>query len=128
MSRDSGSGRGLFALLAVVWGMILLFAAVVVVVLVSDSGPDPVTYEYVIEPGTAEKLDKGEDVPGLPPRELNLNVGDTLRIVNNDAVLHEYSFIVVKPGETGEYKFTTKGRFRGACTVGVHTEVIITVT
>lgn len=128
MSRESGSGRGLFALLAVVWAMILLFAAVVTVVLVSDSGPDPVTHQYVIPPGTAEKLSNFEEVPGLPPLELNIKVGDTLKIVNNDSVLHEYSFIVVKPGETGEYKFKTKGRFRGACTVGLHAEVVINVT
>lgn len=104
--------------------LIGLFAALVVVA----TRDTAVVHTYVIPPGTQEELKKGREPAGLPPYRLSVNVGDTLEVVNRDAVAHTYGFIVVAPGQTARYTFRRAGEFKGACTVALHDGVVITVT
>lgn len=112
----------LVAVLVMVAGFIT-----VVALTVSQSRKGEV-YEYTIPKGTAEEMKRGVVVKNLPPAGLALKVNDTIRITNNDVVAHTYSFLVLRPGETGQYTFRNKGVFVGDCTVGTHPNVTITVT
>lgn len=98
-----------------------------VVILVVMLKPSSATYSYVISPGTQAALDKGEKVPNQLPITLDLKVGDTLEVTNNDSVAHTYTFLILRPGEMGRYTFHNPGVFTASCTVGDHKEVTITV-
>ena len=113
-------------LLAAVLVMVAGFVAVVGVTM--NQSRKGVVYEYTIPKGTAAEQERGVVVKNLPPAGLALRVNDTIEIANNDVVAHTYSFLVLRPGETGQYTFRNKGVFVGACTVGTHPNVTITVT
>ena len=129
MHRNHRDSRGAIrldvALLVAVLVLVAGFVAVVGVALSQTS--KGVTYEYTIPRGTDAEQKRGVDVKNLPPGTLSLHVNDTIRITNNDVVPHTYSFLVLRPGETGQYKFRNKGVFVGACTVGLHPQVTISV-
>jgi len=77
-----------------------------------------------VEPGTAERLARGEQVE-LLPRTLEVAVGDRLEIVNRDEVTHEVGPYTVAPGQTLTQTFTSPGTLEGACTL--HPEGAITI-
>ena len=103
----------------------ILLLVIVVLVAGRDSS---VTHRYVIPAGTQAQLEKGIEPPGMPPYRLRVKVGDTLEIVNNDSVAHTYGFMIMKPGETSRYTFRRAGEFQGACTIALHSAVVISVT
>lgn len=110
--------------------MAALFLVVIiplVVILVVLLRPTSETYSFAISPGTQAALERGESVPNQLPVTLDLQVGDTLEVTNNDSVAHTYTFLILRPGETGRYTFHNAGVFKAACTVGEHKEVTITV-
>jgi hypothetical protein len=108
---------------------VTIAAILLLVVVVLVAGRDTsVTHRFVIPPGTRDLLEKGVEPPGMPPDRLRVSVGDTLEIVNNDSVAHTYGFMVMKPGETSTYTFRRAGEFQGACTVALHSAVVISVT
>lgn len=98
-----------------------------IVIMVVLLKPSSTTYSFTISPGTQEALDNGEKVPNQLPISLDMKVGDTLEVTNNDSVAHTYTFLILRPGETGRYTFHNAGVFTAACTVGEHEEVTITV-
>ena len=111
--------------------IVALVGAVViplVVVLVMMTRPDPQTYRYSIAPGTAAAIAQGVAVPNPLPTELNLKVGDSIEVTNNDDAVHTYTFLILKPGEVGRYTFRNAGNFTTECTVGEHSSVRITVS
>ena len=114
------------ALLIAVLVMVVGFVAIVGVTM--NRSHKGVVYEYTIPKGTAAEQARGVTVKNLPPAGLALQVNDSIKITNNDVVAHTYSFLVLRPGETGQYTFKNKGVFVGACTVGTHPNVTITVT
>ena len=85
-------------------------------------------YSYTITKGTAAAVAAGIAVEDPLPSELNVEVGDTLEVTNNDIATHTYTFLVLRPGETGRYTFKRTGIFEATCTVKGHETVIITVT
>ena len=121
----SGWEKVIIAALAVVAAAII---AIVGIALTRSDTDAAQTYSFVIEAGTKELLDTGQTPPNQPPTDLFVKVGDTLEVVNQDNAVHSYSFITVRPGETGSYTFKTPGTYIGACTIGSHTSVTITVT
>jgi plastocyanin len=127
MSKRSTSGweKGIIASIA---AMILIVAGVVLLAVTRSGSDSSQVYSYVIDEGTKELLEQGLTPPNQPPTDLNLRVGDTLEVINRDVSVHSYSFITVRPGETGRYTFKTPGTYIGACTIGEHTSVTITVT
>jgi plastocyanin len=75
-----------------------------------------VTHEFVIPAGTAERTARGETVNVVPER-LDVKVGDTLRIRNEDVSSQEVGIFNVGAGETVTMKFTTPGKLSGECTI-----------
>lgn len=114
--------------LVVVVAAVVAITALFVGLVVVASRDKGTIHTYTIPAGTQAELKKGREPAGLPPYRLNVKVGDTLEIVNQDEVAHTYGFIVVMPGETATYKFRRAGEFKGACTVALHDAVIISVT
>lgn len=107
---------------------VALIAVLFLALVVMATRGEATVHTYVIPPGTQEELKKGREPAGLPPYRLNVKVGDTLEVVNQDSVAHTYGFIVVSPGQTARYTFRRAGEFQGSCTVALHDSVIITVT
>jgi len=127
MSKRSMSGweKAIIVSIAV---MIVVVAGVIGFALTRSDSDSSELYSFTIEAGTKELLDRGESPPNQPPTDLTLQVGDTLEVINQDSAVHSYSFITVRPGETGRYTFKTPGTYIGACTIGAHTSVTIIVT
>lgn len=74
------------------------------------------THSFVVPAGTGERLDRGENVE-IVPRTLEVKVGDSLIIRNEDSRTHTVGPVVVRAGETAEQNFTRPGVVEGECTV-----------
>lgn len=116
----------------------LLFLAVFVPVVIAlsltvarsirDDGPDvpelvsladdqtDFEYDFVIEPGTAARIAAGEDVE-VVPQELEVKVGESIRIVNNDSANHSVGIFFVLAGQTLTQNFRSPGVLEGSCSV-----------
>jgi plastocyanin len=99
---------------------ILVAAATALILLVggatacSSDEHTPQTIEIVVPAGTQDRVTRGEDVDVMPAR-LELRVGDTLSIRNNDSVGQAVGPYYVKAGEHMRLTFGTAGRFEGYC-------------
>jgi hypothetical protein len=117
--RGGNTGMMVAIFLVAIIPLIIIFAIA--------TQPNPTTYRYVISLGTQSATERGLDLTNPLPSSLTINVGDSIEVVNNDSAPHTYSFLVLRPGETGRYTFRNTGVFTGACTVGDHRDVSITV-
>jgi plastocyanin len=84
------------------------------------------TYEYVIPPGAGEALDAGTPLEILPA-ELEVRVGETIRIVNEDDRGHTVGPFFVGAEETLTQRFSSPGQFAGVCTVHPSGELVLRV-
>ena len=84
-------------------------------------------HHFVIPPGTGARLDAGEEVDILP-RRLRAEVGETIRIANEDDRGHVVGVFFVGAGETLTQTFTSPGKFSGSCTVHTDGEFTLEVT
>ena len=87
---------------------------------------DAATFEYVIPSGAGEALDAGTPLEILPA-ELQVNVGDTIRIENQDDRGHTVGPFFVGANETLTQRFSTPGEFVGVCTVHPSGELVLIV-
>lgn len=87
---------------------------------------DAATFEYVIPAGAGEALDAGTPLEILPA-ELQVNVGDTIRIENQDDRGHTVGPFFVGAYETLTQRFSTPGEFEGVCTVHPSGELVLIV-
>ena len=118
--------RGLFAVLVIGAGLVAgALITVGVVVAVRPEDPEPQVIEVVVPAGTG-LLDQADE-PLLPSR-LEVHVGDTLVIDNQDDRTHEVGPYVVAPGQRLEHRFTEAGEFVGECTIHPSGQVTIVVT
>jgi len=92
------------------------------VVSVSESA----TFEYVIPVGAGEALDAGTPLEILPA-ELEVSVGDTIRIENQDDRGHTVGPFFVGANETLTQRFSTPGEFEGVCTVHPSGQLVLVV-
>lgn len=100
----------------VVAGLCLLGGvAVGIFVLTGDDG-GPSETVIQVPAGTSERLENGEDVE-LVPSNLELEVGDTLVIVNEDEALHQVGPYTVAPFQTLRQTFTVPGTIEGPCSL-----------
>lgn len=90
-------------------------------------GVDSATYEFTIPPGAGEALDAGTPLEVLPA-ELNVVVGETIRIVNEDDRGHNVGPWFVGPNETVTQEFSSAGEFEGICTVHPSGQLVLVVT
>lgn len=73
-------------------------------------------YDYLIPDGTADRITAGDNVEILPA-ELEVRVGEVIRIINQDDEGHFVGIFFVGAGETVTQRFSNEGEFEGACTV-----------
>ena len=87
---------------------------------------DTATLEYVIPVGAGEALDAGTPLEILPA-ELEVDVGDTIRIENRDDRGHTVGPFFVGANETLTQRFSTPGEFEGVCTVHPSGQLVLVV-
>jgi hypothetical protein len=124
-----GKRGGLLAVVVAGLGLTLLLAMVAVLTMGGGSKEPPAagsTYGVVIPAGTGKRIASGFHLY-LIPEDLQLHVGDSLVVVNQDSQVHEVGPFFVRPGETMRHTFTEPGRFVGACTFHPAGEVAIEV-
>jgi plastocyanin len=85
------------------------------------------TVSFLIPAGTGDAIDAGEPVDILPAR-IDLAVGDSVEIVNDDERNHVVGPFFVEAGETFRHEFISPGEFEGACSVHPSGRVVVAVT
>lgn len=88
---------------------------------------DETTYEYLVPFGTGNRLDGGEVIELMPP-ELEVKVGESIRIVNDDTRDYMIGPFFVTAGQTLAMRFTQPGVLEGVCVVGSGGRFLINVT
>jgi plastocyanin len=73
-------------------------------------------YRYVIPAGTGALLDDGERFE-IMPAQLEVQVGQTIEIVNEDDRGHVIGVFYVGPDETLRQTFVEPGRLVGECSI-----------
>jgi len=73
-------------------------------------------HDFVIPAGTSDRLLRHEKVDILP-RRLDVTVGETIRIRNQDTRGQLVGIFYVGAGETVRMRFTSPGELSGACEV-----------
>jgi len=103
---------------------VVVVAAVGIVISMNRSDPqfrevatsERADYEYMIPIGTGNRIDTGEKI-SIIPAELEVHVGESIRIINNDDRGHVVGVFFVGPGETMSQEFTSPGTLTGGCTI-----------
>jgi len=130
MSDDAATGpvrkgaeRSAPAVLWTVAAVLVIVVGLLVVVLLRGGT------EHLIEvpAGYGDQLEADPTTEPLLPEVFTVSVGDTLRIVNDDAVVHQIGPYTVGPGDTIEQTFTSPGRIEGICTFHPEGEVAILI-
>jgi len=112
---------------------LLAIAAVTVVIAVTRGEPSvpkraSQTFSYVVPAGTGARVDLGDIPPDIFPEYLEVQVGDTITVDNQDQRVHILGPFTVRAGEQFRYVFTEPGTYRGACTVhGTGHEAVVRV-
>ena len=73
-------------------------------------------HDYVIPPGTPDRIAAGEEIE-IVPAELVVEVGDAIRIVNDDTADHIVGVFFVAAGETLTQRFNNEAVLEGECSV-----------
>ena len=124
----------------VVIGAVVLFAAAAVfavVQLTGDDGTDTaqlqvvdpggeVDHDYVIPAGTQDRRLRGETIE-IMPAQLDVRVGESIRITNDDDAGAFVGIFYVGAGEVVSMRFTTPGTLSGACDLTPEGEFTIEV-
>jgi hypothetical protein len=85
------------------------------------------TYDYMIPPGSGAATDRGEHLTIFPYR-LDAQVGETLRIINNDDRAHTLGPYTVGAGQVLTQEFTSPGTFVGVCSTHPGYEFVLSVS
>jgi len=93
---------------------------------VADPSATEFDFDYLIPAGTGLRFDAGEVIEILPG-ELEVSVGQVLRIVNDDDRDHLVGPFFVGAGETLTQRFSTPGQAQGLCTVHPSGQFVLTV-
>jgi hypothetical protein len=117
--------RGRFAVVVAAGLVAGVLLSIVLVIAVRPDDPEPQVIEVVVPAGTG--LLDAADEPLLPSR-LEVRVGDTLVIDNQDDRTHEVGPYVVAAGQRLEHRFTEPGEFVGECSIHPSGQVTIVVT
>ena len=91
---------------------------------VDPDDPEGYDYEYVIPFGTGRRLDGGEKIE-IVPAELDVLVGEKIRIVNEDVRGAAVGIFWVPAERTVAMEFTTPGTLTGEC--DVHPSGVFTI-
>lgn len=114
MDADGARRRRVGSLVA---AAVLVGTAVAIVAFVAlGDDRESVDHRFVIPAGTADRVASGEPVEILPAR-LELHVGDTVTLVNEDDAVQRTGFLTAEPHETVSYRFGQVGTFTSECTL-----------
>jgi len=91
-----------------------MMAVVLALVTAACGGGGSNVYEIVVPLGTGELLAQGETVDVMPA-EIRLEVGDTLKIRNEDVVDQEVGPYLVAAGTQFVVQFGAPGLYEGIC-------------
>jgi hypothetical protein len=105
----------------------LVVAGVLVMRLVSSEEASGEVVTFVVPAGTADKVAQGEKIE-IMPREVRLDVGDSLVIRNDDDTTALVGPYVVKSGTTLTQKFQRPQYLVGECSISGSGEIKIIVT
>lgn len=122
--RARGWGVPIFLAIVSLVAVVVLGAAIATLV---TGGDEATTVTYVVPEGTAKKVFFGETVD-IMPAEVNLSVGDTLVVRNDDVQTATVGPFTVRPGETLEQRFQRPQTLIGDCTLSGTGEIKIVVT
>jgi len=84
-------------------------------------------YDYLIPAGTADRIAAGEPV-NILPAQLEVTIGEVIRIVNEDDEGHFVGIFYVGAGETVTQRFVAEGEFVGTCSVHPSGELTLNVS
>ncbi len=90
----------------------------------ADSPPD---YEYIIPDNTGDRIRGGESITILPA-ELNVRVGEVIRIVNEDSEGHFVGIFYVAARQELTQRFYAPGEFSGRCSVHPSGQITLTIS
>lgn len=93
----------------------------------SSSSSSEYTYDFTIPAGTGAKVNQGEYID-LIPHLMLVEVGETIRIVNEDDRTHDVGPYSVPAGQTLVQTFTTPGRYTGVCSTMPGQEFVLVVS
>jgi hypothetical protein len=85
------------------------------------------TYEYVVPYGTSVRIDQGQ-VVDLMPRLLEVKVGESIRIDNQDGRDYMIGPFYVTAGQSLAMRFTHAGELSGVCSMNPEGEFVIKVS
>lgn len=91
-----------------------------------DGATGDADYSFTIPVGSGEAIDEGEPLDILP-QSLEVEVGESLELINHDDRGHLIGPFFVGAGETLRQRFNAPGSFIGACTVHPSGEFVLTV-
>lgn len=90
--------------------------------------PDvPADHDYRIPAGTGDRIDAGEELD-IFPTTLRVQVGDTIRIVNDDDRGHLVGPFYIAARSTFTQRFASEGRYIGTCSVHPSGDFVLEVT
>ncbi len=85
------------------------------------------TYEFVVPYGTSVRIDQGQ-VVDLMPRQLDVKVGESIRIKNQDSRDYMIGPFYVTAGQSLAMRFSQEGQLSGLCSMNPEGEFVIDVT
>ena len=85
------------------------------------------TYEYVVPYGTSVRIDQGQKVD-LMPQRLDVKVGESIRITNQDGRDYMIGPVFVTAGQSLAMRFTQPGELSGVCSMNPEGVFTISVT
>lgn len=94
---------------------------------VEDDQAKTAEYEYLIPAGTGERIRAGEAIEILPA-DLDVQVGEVIRITNEDDEGHFIGIFYVGPNERVSQRFSSQGEFVGNCTVHPSGQITLRVS
>jgi len=121
------SGRAARTALAIAIPIALLAGAVAFLAVTLMAPSEPEELAIVVPAGTWERIERGEDVE-LMPVEVELSVGDSIRLRNDDERTHTVGPFVVRPDEEVYYTFGEPAIIEGACTINPDETIRITIS
>ena len=84
-------------------------------------------YLFLIPPGSGDRLDAGLPVEIMPNR-LDVVVGETIEIINQDDRNHLVGPYFIGAGETLRQRFSSVGQLEGVCTVHPSGEIVVNIS
>lgn len=111
---------------AAIVGLLAIVAAAALVTWIITGDDEGGDYVVEVAAGTGARIESGEEIELIPAR-VELDVGDTLVIVNDDDQIHQVGPYVVGPSQTLRQTFASPGTVEGLCSLHPSGQVEIIV-